>query len=68
MTVFSSVPEPSLTPESIRDAVLALKENVEQLTGQRGAETTSVSAIEARVAALEVLIRLVVDVQSDWRS
>ena len=63
MSEYSSIPEPIADPESLRQSVLALKQAVESLTGQRGgakvraATSTDVSsALQAEVAARDQAI------------
>ena len=52
----SAIPEPGVSPESLRDAVMALKANVELLTGQNpkvsGLAYASADALAAAVAAI----------------
>lgn len=52
---FAAIPDPSTAPESLREAVLALKQNVEVLLGRRGTDGTTAMLVEDGLAATDVV-------------
>jgi len=63
---YPSIPEPTLSPESMRDAILTLKQAFEILSGQRGNQdyravllpelTAGIAGASVRTPALEARI------------
>lgn len=59
MSKWRAIPQPTPDPKALQGSVLALKENVEMLTGQRGGSALDVAVLASRLeSALDRIMAL----------